>query len=153
MTINSKSAALQEKAGFFLDEGRILKLCAHFHVSERLQVVSGMLGRLLSPQRGPFNNGKHISLPENHSSGYYQLSVLKHYQHTDMFITRPHTVLQLALFCLCMHQGFFNNSVFLDLETLQDLLKTTCTFSSCFLPFLNDPLSTGAFFFAPTGYS
>lgn len=117
----NKSAALHKRAGLFLDEGRILKLCAHFHVSERLQVVSGMLGRLLSltsPQRGPFNNREHVSLLENHSSGYYQLSVLKHYQHTDTFTTGPHTALQLAPFCPCTCQGFFDSSVFLDLETL-----------------------------------
>ena len=77
----NKSAALHKRAGLFIDAGRIYKLCAHFHVSERLQVVSGMLGKLLSlisPQRRPFDNREHVSLPENHSSGYYQLSMLKH---------------------------------------------------------------------------
>lgn len=92
----NKSAPLHERVGLFLDEERVLELCAHFHVSERLQVVSGILRRplsLISPQREPFINGEHISLPENHSSGYYQLSGLKHYQHIDTFTSRSHTAL------------------------------------------------------------
>lgn len=92
------------KVGSFPQERSNFGTMSRLHISGRLQVVSWMLGwhlSLTSRQRLPFDKGEHISLAENCSGEYWQVSLCQSTVSTQTHLPLGHTQYYSLLFFVC----------------------------------------------------